>query len=144
MAAGLPVVEIHRENTIYDFPDEAMLLCEQTPEAIATGLIEILSSQEQGDRMSKAGMDFMPYAPIKVGLNQFSNVVTDLLKGKTATPALPEQRYHLHALTSKIRKQPSRSEYRPDITGQGRLAFLPTPFRKVLRFFYHRLRRILP
>ena len=38
MAAGLPVVELYKENNIYDMPDEGVLLARPTPEAIASAI----------------------------------------------------------------------------------------------------------
>nr|WP_228707537.1 hypothetical protein [Klebsiella pneumoniae] len=46
MNAGLPVVEVWRENNLYDFSEDAMLLCKQTPESIATGIMKILNDAD--------------------------------------------------------------------------------------------------
>jgi hypothetical protein len=46
MNAGLPVVEVWRENNLYDFNEEAMLLCKQTPESIAAGIMKILNDAD--------------------------------------------------------------------------------------------------
>ncbi|MCT8351853.1 rhamnosyltransferase WsaF family glycosyltransferase [Photorhabdus kayaii] len=59
MNAGLPVIEVWRENNLYDFSEDAMLLCKQTPESIAAGVMKVLNDQELSDKMSKAGQAFM-------------------------------------------------------------------------------------
>ena len=143
MAAGLPVVEIHRENTLYDFPDDAMLLCEQTPEAIATGLMELLSSSDKAAAMGKRGIEFMKARPIDQGLSQFLDTVTELLAGDPVTPTEPTPLYLQGAVKADLQLCPAdkRSSQAHDI---GRLAFLPPFPRKIARFIYHRLRRALP
>ena len=47
MAAGLPVVELYKENNIYDMPDEGVLLARPTPEAIASAIIHLVDSEER-------------------------------------------------------------------------------------------------
>lgn len=59
MAAGLPVVELWRTNNLYDLPDEAVLLSEQTPTAIAGSLIQLLQNPDTLRRMSDAGTAYM-------------------------------------------------------------------------------------
>lgn len=44
-AAGLPVVEIGRDNMLYDFRESMGLLCEPTPESIAEGVLTILKKR---------------------------------------------------------------------------------------------------
>ncbi|WP_241607940.1 glycosyl transferase family 1 [Rosenbergiella australiborealis] len=59
MQSGLPVVEIWRENNLYDFDDNAMLLCKQTPESIAEGIIKILNNDLLAKCMGESGEKFM-------------------------------------------------------------------------------------
>jgi len=59
MQSGLPVVEIWRENNLYDFDHDAMLLCKQTPESIAEGIMEILNNNSLASSMGVAGEKFM-------------------------------------------------------------------------------------
>ena len=46
MASGLPVVELYRENNLYDFPNDGCLLADSTPEAIANALLTILDDKK--------------------------------------------------------------------------------------------------
>lgn len=75
MAAGLPVVELHRDNTLYDFPDDAALLCKQTPEALAEGILALLAAPDRRARMSAAGVAFMKSRDMPVGLQQFARSI---------------------------------------------------------------------
>lgn len=59
MAAGLPVVELYRDCTLYDLPPQAVQLADQTPDAIAEAIISILDDKERRLTMSIAGRQFM-------------------------------------------------------------------------------------
>ena len=59
MAAGLPVVELWRANNLYDLPQEAVLLSEQTPLSIAGSLLKLLNDPQGMRQMSDAGVAFM-------------------------------------------------------------------------------------
>ena len=45
MAAGLPVVELWRENNLYDLSPKAVSLSDQTPESLAEGILRLLADQ---------------------------------------------------------------------------------------------------
>ncbi len=80
MAAGLPVVELYRENNIYDLPDEGILLAEPTPEAIASAIIYLLDNPEQCNKMSEFGKKYMKDYPLDRGFKQFLKAVKDMLE----------------------------------------------------------------
>ncbi len=94
MAAGLPVVDIYRENTLYDLPDDATLLAEPTPESIAHAILQILRDPGAQSARSRAGLDFMRDRDLKRGFDQFTAFAAGLLEGepRAATP-LPERSY---------------------------------------------------
>lgn len=75
MASGLPVVELHRHNTLYDLPEEACLLCDQAPESLAEGLIRLLGDEPRRQAMSAAGARFMAGKTIENGMRQFHEAV---------------------------------------------------------------------
>ncbi|WP_157572715.1 rhamnosyltransferase WsaF family glycosyltransferase [Nevskia soli] len=79
MASGLPVVELWRENTLYDFPEEATLLCDQTPEALAEGIMDLLSNDKKRVRMGGAALSYMRQRPLDLGFSQFMQAVIRLL-----------------------------------------------------------------
>ena len=80
MAAGLPVVEMYKENNIYDMPDEGVLLAEPTPEAIANAIIYLLNHPEQCAQMSLFGQNYMKAFPLEKGFQQFVNHVNEVLE----------------------------------------------------------------
>lgn len=71
MAAGLPVVELYKENNLYDFPDGAVLLADTTPEAVAAALLEILRDPKKQKSLSKEGRTYMKDFPLEKGFEQF-------------------------------------------------------------------------
>ena len=80
MAAGLPVVELYRENNIYDLPDEGVLLSEPTPEAIASAIVHLLESPEECKKMSDFGKQYMKDYPLERGFEQFLSAVNDMIE----------------------------------------------------------------
>lgn len=81
MACGLPVVDIHRENNIYDMPDEAVLLAHQTPEAIAAAVIHLLKNEADRARRSAAGIEYMRTRTIESGFATMLESMETLLAG---------------------------------------------------------------
>lgn len=59
MAAGLPVIDLHRRNNIFDMPDSACLLAFQDAESIAEAVCTVLNQDERASAMSSAGPEFM-------------------------------------------------------------------------------------
>ena len=80
MAAGLPVVELYKENNIYDLPDEGVLLAQPTPEAIATAIAHIIDNPEIAQKMSNFGKEYMKDFPLEKGFEQFLKAVKDMLE----------------------------------------------------------------
>ena len=78
MAAGLPVVEIYRENNLFDFPEGGVLLAEPTPEAIATAIINLIDDKKALAKMSETGMKYMKDYPLEKGFEQFVEAVDNL------------------------------------------------------------------
>ena len=81
MAAGLPVVDLYRENNLYDIPDAGVLLADTSPEAIATALIKILDDEKLQEKMGKAGNEYMQDFPIEKGYEQFADFVRKVIDG---------------------------------------------------------------
>ena len=75
MAAGTPVVELYRENNLYDLPEDGCLLAEPTPEAVATALIKVLEDESLQKKMGKAGAKYMQDYPMEKGYEQFINFI---------------------------------------------------------------------
>ncbi len=145
MAAGLPVVEVHRDNTRYDFPEAAMLLCEPTPESLALGLMTRLNDPAQAEAAGEAGMRFMQTRPIACGLDQFAAAVETLLAGGKPAPSVAEPLYRTPALAAGMRDAWTGGGASGGVPGalRGRLAFLPLPLRRVARSVHRGFRRLL-
>ncbi len=79
MAAGLPVVELYKENNLYDLPDGGVLLSDTTPEAIASSVIHLLDNLEEAKKMSEFGINYMKDFPLERGFGQIATVVKDML-----------------------------------------------------------------
>ncbi|MCR4581893.1 MAG: glycosyltransferase, partial [Bacilli bacterium] len=94
MAAGLPVVDLYRENNFYDIPEDGVLLADSTPEALATALIKILDDEKLQEKMGKAGMNFMKDYPLEKGFEQFGKFVDDLLNDKLDSKEKHERIYN--------------------------------------------------
>ncbi len=96
MAAGLPVVEIHRENTLYDLPETACLLCDPTPEALAEGMIMLISDEKRCKEMSLAAIKFMAQRRLEYGYQQFADALVEGMNlPKAAFPYQNHDRIYL-------------------------------------------------
>lgn len=146
MAAGLPVVEVYRENTLYDFPEGAVLLCESTPESLARGLMERLSDPGAAEAAGQLGAAYMRARPIEHGLEQFCSEVGVLLGGGTPAKRTVEPIYRQPCVVADPSAQRATlgSGTRMPGSVHGRLSFLPPIPRRIVRYFYHGLRRLLP
>lgn len=87
MATGLPVVDLYLENNIYDIPDEAALLAQASPDAVAEALIQLLDNKSARSKMGKAGAEYMSNKPIEKGYEQFVQAVNHVLDIDHAKPA---------------------------------------------------------
>lgn len=94
MAAGLPVVDLYRENNLYDIPDTGVLLANSTPEAIATAIISILDDKKMQQKMSKAGSEFMKDYPLERGFQDFLTAVERVLSGEELDGKKVQKIYH--------------------------------------------------
>lgn len=82
MAAGLPVIDIYRDNNLYDMPDAGILLAEPTPESIAKALTNLLNDESKRTGMSEFGADFMARRPMEVEYDQFLETVHNIFQGE--------------------------------------------------------------
>ena len=83
MAAGLPVVELYRENNLYDLPEQGCLLAQSSPEGVATAILKILDNQKLQASMSKAGHEFMQAYPLEKGFEEFGAFIAKCLEDKS-------------------------------------------------------------
>lgn len=142
MNAGLPVVEIWRENNLYDFSEDAMLLCKQTPESIAAGIMKIINDTELAEQMGKAGERFMAGRTLETETQGFYNVFNAVLNDQTIPTDIISRSYNHPAFGT--------SQVDPNITNElvfahqsffKRLALrLPLFLREPLRKIYFTLK----
>lgn len=78
MAAGLPVVDLYRENNLYDLPNQATTLARPNPHALATTILELLANPACRNQMSQSGVDFMHERPLEKGYQQFLSALNDI------------------------------------------------------------------
>lgn len=95
MAAGLPVVELYKENNLYDFPTDGIVLAESSEEAIATAIIDLLGNSKKRKEMSLAGMSYMKNYPLSRGFEQFVQAV-DILLNEREEPKLKIKQSYLN------------------------------------------------
>lgn len=101
MAAGLPVVDVHRENNLYDMPESAVLLADARPEDIAQAIMDLLNNEARREAMSAAGLAFMRERPLEAGFEQFVRAIETILAGK-------EQEFaHVHAHLAPMYGRPA-------------------------------------
>jgi hypothetical protein len=123
-------------------PDASVLLCEQTPESLARGLMDLLADPARAEAMGAAGARFMADRPIEHGLEQFRATVAELLAGRRPAPSPAVPMYTRPALVGGAPVAAAGPGGETALPDMGRLAVLPPLPRKVIRFFYHRLRRL--
>lgn len=93
MSAGLPVVDLYRENNLYDLPDKGVLLAESSPEAIATAIIKILEDKSLAKSMSEFGRKYMKNYSIEQGFDEFISAFDSALSGKKPKVAAAKRTY---------------------------------------------------
>lgn len=78
MAAGLPPVEIYRENNLYDFPENAIRLAEPSEGSLAMAIVDLFDNDEKRNQLSLAGVEYMKQFPIEKGFEQFVSSVDEM------------------------------------------------------------------
>lgn len=120
LAAGLPVVELWRTNNLYDLPDQAVLLSEQTPTALAGSLLQLLQNPRRRAEMSDAGVALMRDRDQQSEGRAFVAAVEAVLLQR---PALAIQQLQL-----SYRQHPQTS-YPPELRRAQRSVFTALPRR---------------
>lgn len=98
MAAGLPVVELYRENNLYDLPEGGVKLAESSPAGIAYTLMELLDDEESLKKMSSFGPKYMKDYPLEKGFQQFEEAVDRLINHEEIPVFNADQSYILGAV----------------------------------------------
>lgn len=82
MATGLPVVDLYRENNLYDLPSEGVSLAHQTPESLAEAIIELFVNEEKRGEMSRFGVKYMQKKPLELGYEQMYQNILAILESQ--------------------------------------------------------------
>lgn len=82
MAAGLPSVDLYRENNLFDIPSGGVLLAHQTPESIAEAILYLISNPEILLNMSDFGIDFMKSRSSINEVKEFISIVDNIIAEK--------------------------------------------------------------
>lgn len=104
MAAGLPSVELYRENNLYDIPEGGVLLAHQTPESIAEALIHLISNQTLLKSMSAFGVEYMKQRSASEEIEAFLSIVDGLEKNsleRKVSEKKPSKRYSANAIVAE-------------------------------------------
>jgi len=93
MAAGLPVVDLHMENNLYDMPENAILLAHHTPESIASAIINILDDANKQTQMSEYGQEYMDGKTLEYGYARFLAAVNNILSDSVPITEYSTRKY---------------------------------------------------
>lgn len=88
MAAGLPVVELYRENNLYDLPEEGVLLADISPASIAAAILHLLDHPEKREAMSSFGTEYMQQFSLEKGFDKFIESVDMIFSEKYESDAV--------------------------------------------------------
>lgn len=80
MAAGLPVLDLHLPNNLFDPPEEATELAAPSVEGLAHAILELLNNPLRLDSMGRAGHAWMAQRSTQASDGQFLAAVNELLE----------------------------------------------------------------
>lgn len=145
MATGLPVVEVYRDNTLYDFPSEAVSLSHQTPESIAENILVLLNDASKRSAMHQAAIRFMSNRPLFMETSQFCDAFEQALAGFVPEPPTAAPLYEKPPVTAGSYVGVLPPEIRRILSAppNAKLNALPKPLRKLLRYSEQLVRRRL-
>lgn len=139
MSAGLPVVELYRENNLYDFPNDGCILADSKAEAIATAMLKILDDDKLQKKLSKNGSDYMKNYPLQKGFRQFVDSFNAVMKNKVKKKDMIERSYTKEEIFANNETiQVGRSihevvEYRVS-NNIEKVSILRKSYKKIIRF----------
>ena len=144
MAAGLPVVELYRDNNLYDFPSDGVLLADSTPEALATALLKIINDKNLQKEMSIAGNKYMKNYPLEKGFEEFINAFNDFYNNNNINNKEIKKYYNKDIIIAdnniiEMSKQLPEVSYSKNNNVLYKTSFIKKCFRKVKKI----IKRIL-
>lgn len=141
MASGLPVVDLLRTNTIYDFPASAMLLSQPMPECLAGSMIRLLDDPQLCCQMGAAGTKLMADRPMQRESEQFCAAAEAVLAGHTPSPLQSMTTYQPVGILAQhyLAELPPHLR-EPRSTVRSLIQRLPSPLRRMLIALVRRIR----
>ena len=94
MACGLPVVDVHRSNNLYDLPDQCVTLARQTPESIAFALHQILSDKSRNIALSNNSINYMKEFPEHKAMDTFLEIIHKIINNDLSPISSPIKVYN--------------------------------------------------
>lgn len=82
MAAGLPSVDLYRQNNLFDTPSKGVLLALQTPDSVAEAILHLLNNPDELVERSKSGIKFMKSRPQDQEVKSFLAAVDAIVRGR--------------------------------------------------------------
>lgn len=110
MAAGLPAVDLYRENNLFDIPSGGVLLAHQTPESLAEAILYLISNPETLLKMSDFGAEFMKARSATGEIQEFLGAIEGILTEKPNifdASAIVQQRFTGQAVIAVVNMSPS-------------------------------------
>lgn len=116
MAAGLPVVDVYRENNLYDMPDDCVTLAYSTPESIASSILALLDDNKLAQKKSDSGLKYMKNYDINRGYEIFAETVEKIFNDKDFIKSDKEQIYRKKPIPvdNRIKEFEFLLEYYPE------------------------------
>lgn len=150
MKTGLPVIDLHMENNLYDMPNEGVVLAHHTPESIAQAIIEVLDSEEKQKQMSEVGMNYMSDKSLEHGFKQFYEAVDNIINDNIPADNSFEKMYTNNVVVADV-FIPYRSvanNYTEVLNNKGKLVGILKKMpiigsSKLVRTIWHKLKYVL-
>ena len=79
MSAGLPSVDLYRENNLFDVPAGGVMLAHQTPESLAEAMLSLISNPEKLVDMSDFGIAHMKSRSVEREKKEFLSAIRNIL-----------------------------------------------------------------
>ena len=75
MACGLPVIDLYRENNLFDFRDGSLLLARSDAASLATAIVSLAADREKQDSLRKGGLNLVAERTVALESDCFANLV---------------------------------------------------------------------
>lgn len=80
MSSGLPLLELNRENNLYDLPQDVIRFTELNSQDIAKNILELIDNSKLRKKMSNAGLAFMSGRSLDLEKRQFLSCIKNIFK----------------------------------------------------------------